>query len=79
MSSIRPPDRARERLMGEDPVALQAFGHVLGASSARVRQHEERTRSKLHGFRGTSAPAMGRSAGGPRTWAVLAWLARQGP
>jgi RNA polymerase sigma-32 factor len=49
---------ARERLMSEDPLTLQALGDMLGVSKERVRQLEERTRSKLRGFLGTFAPAM---------------------
>ncbi len=48
---------ARERLMSEDPLTLQTLGEMLGVSKERVRQLEERTRTKLRGFLGTFAPA----------------------
>ena len=37
----------RERLMAEEPRTLQELGEILGVSKERVRQIEERTRSKL--------------------------------
>jgi len=37
----------RERLMAEEPRTLQELGAILGVSKERVRQIEERTRSKL--------------------------------
>jgi RNA polymerase sigma-32 factor len=49
---------ARERLMSEDPLTLQALGEMLGVSKERVRQLEERTRTKLRGCLGTFAPAV---------------------
>lgn len=38
---------ARERLMAEEPRTLQELGDILGVSKERVRQLEERIRSKL--------------------------------
>lgn len=49
---------ARERLMSEEPLTLQALGEMLGVSKERVRQLEERTRSKLRGSLGEFAPAV---------------------
>ena len=49
---------ARERLMSEDPLTLQALGEMLGVSKERVRQLEERTRTKLRGCLETFAPAV---------------------
>jgi len=37
----------RERMMAEEPRTLQELGDILGVSKERVRQLEERTRSKL--------------------------------
>ena len=37
----------RERLMADEPRTLQELGDILGVSKERVRQLEERTRSKL--------------------------------
>ena len=48
----------RERMMSEDPLTLQALGDMLGVSKERVRQLEERTRTKLRAFLGTFAPAV---------------------
>ena len=39
----------KERLMTEDPPTLQELGNRLGVSKERVRQLEERARSKLRG------------------------------
>ncbi len=39
----------RERLMTEDPPTLQELGNRLGVSKERVRQLEERARTKLRG------------------------------
>lgn len=39
----------RERLMTEEPPTLQELGHRLGVSKERVRQLEERARTKLRG------------------------------
>jgi RNA polymerase sigma-32 factor len=45
----------RERLMAEDPPTLQELGGRLGVSKERVRQLEERARSKLRGELGELA------------------------
>ena len=37
----------RQRMMIEDPITLQALGDALGVSKERVRQLEERARTKL--------------------------------
>ncbi len=37
----------RERLMADEPRTLQQLGDIMGVSKERVRQLEERTRSKL--------------------------------
>jgi RNA polymerase sigma-32 factor len=39
----------KERLMAEDPPTLQELGNRLGVSKERVRQLEERARTKLRG------------------------------
>ncbi len=49
----------RERMMSDDPVTLQELGNQLGVSKERVRQLEERARTKLRlrlaGFRANEA------------------------
>ena len=37
----------RERMMNDEPTTLQCLGELLGVSKERVRQLEERAKSKL--------------------------------
>jgi RNA polymerase sigma-32 factor len=47
----------RERLLADEPVTLSALGHEMGVSKERVRQLEERLRTKLRHELAAFAPA----------------------